>query len=172
MPPGKPFHQPISVFCSGHRCHWQGLFHAPVPCGAKRDGSLVTTRVSGCYGSTAELKGSPPTHHLLENTTCINPCGAQLRHPYPRVLSPHMQLKQLGKSPRTHFRRAKTRVLGSEGLELAASNLAVYILLENSFPWRKVARIWVREWARLLWGELEQNTRCKLFALPFQHVLV
>lgn len=115
---------------------------------------------------------SPPTHHLLRNIVCINPCTTQLRHPYPRVLNPHMQLKQLGRSPSTCFRRAKTRVLESEGLQLAAGNLAVYILLENSFPWRNMACIWMREQVPLLWGELERNTRWKLFALSFQHVLV
>lgn len=109
---------------------------------------------------------------LLGNTVCIHPYGARLCHPYPRVLSPHVQLKQPGRSPSTHCRRDKTRVLGSEGLELVAGSLAVYLLLENSLPWRKMASVWVREWVWLLWGKLEQNTRWKLFALSFQHVLV
>lgn len=43
-----------------------------------------------------------------------------------------MQLKQLDRSLSMCFGRNKTRVLGSEGLELVAGNLAVYILLENS----------------------------------------
>jgi len=62
------------------------------------------------------ILSSPPMHHLSGNIICITPHRAHLCHPYPRVLSPHMPLKQLGRSPSTHFRRARTLGAWERGL--------------------------------------------------------